>query len=171
MSSNTRLELYFSRNSCHELERTVFSHELLSAPMLAVSGTPGAASERSSGVFRWGGAVLALTQLLVRSKLSSSPYVLEGSAGSLASSLDAALSKPPNWLLDMFGIDSHGNSLASKLFNRSNPERKRPGPVGVALNPRQLNPVDIRVFHGQDEADQTTLELIDRSLNTSEAEN
>ncbi len=164
MSGGNKLELYFSSRPATRLERTVFTHELLSAPMVSVLGTPGAAGKRSSCVFPWTAAVQTIASLLVSSKLESEPFILEGGEGSAASSLDAALSKPPNWLLDMFGSDSHGSAIAGRLFKRSNPERKRPGPVAVALNPSQLGPEGVRVFIDMTEAGNTQLQELAQAL-------
>jgi len=41
---------------------------------------------------------------------------LEGEMGSLAASLDYAISKKPIWLLDMFGINSDGKAKIRPLI-------------------------------------------------------
>jgi hypothetical protein len=64
------------------------------------------------------------------------PHVI-GYKGSLAASLDYAVSKQPTWLVEMCGSRG-GGTLSRRVFIRSNPERKRPGPVIVALNDQSL---------------------------------
>jgi hypothetical protein len=72
--------------------------------------------------------------------------VLEGQANTPAASLDFALAKQPNWILDMFGMDVHGQPIARKILLRQNPERKRPGPVSISVRLRALPPEKVRVF-------------------------
>lgn len=96
------------------------------------------------GTFNWTAAVKALALLLVKQKLCwTEPNLCAGSlvgeAGSHASSLDFAISKQPLWLLDMFGVDAQGLSLARYLIQRQNPERKRAGPVVLSINPNRLS--------------------------------
>ncbi|MEY4667962.1 MAG: hypothetical protein RL518_661 [Pseudomonadota bacterium] len=65
---------------------------------------------------------------------------------SWALSLDFALSKKPRWLLDMFGVDQSGAPIIKRLFIRMNPEKKRPGPAWVSMNPAFLDPKNIGIF-------------------------
>jgi hypothetical protein len=60
--------------------------------------------------------------------------MLSGGAKSLAASLDYALAKQPSWIVDMFGLSSHGKARARRLFCVTNSHRKRGGPVCVSLN-------------------------------------
>jgi hypothetical protein len=60
--------------------------------------------------------------------------MLSGEAKSPAASLDYALTKQPNWLVDMFGVFPSGNSQARRLFHVTNSHRKRGGPVSISLN-------------------------------------
>jgi hypothetical protein len=60
--------------------------------------------------------------------------LLIGGAGSLAVSLDYALTKRPVWLVDMFGESENGRILARRLFRVTNSHRKRSGPVAISLN-------------------------------------
>jgi hypothetical protein len=46
----------------------------------------------------------------------------------------------------MFGCDQQGTSLARRLILRTNPERKRPGPVTLGINQLYLNPSSISVY-------------------------
>lgn len=101
------------------------------------------------GSFPWTSAVVAMTKLLLYTaahekgdKLSS----ISGTRGSEAASLDFSISKTPVWLQDMLGMDSAGRPLVKRIFHRINPERKRPGPVTIAINTRELAPEDIVVF-------------------------
>ena len=108
-------------------------------------------AHRGYSTFSWSPAVRALCMLLVRgasvakSSQSSPTAYIEGSHGSPASSLDFAISKQPNWVFDLFGCDERGNAYIRRLFVRTNPERKRPGPVRIALNNYFLPPPCISV--------------------------
>src|SRR5690606_36171216 len=70
-------------------------------------------------------------------------------AGSPAASLDYAISKEPNWFMDMFGVDESGKCRAKTLFRRQNSERKQPGPVRVWLDPTVLSGTEIAVFRNE----------------------
>ena len=63
----------------------------------------------------------------------------------LAIALDHALSKEPQWLTEMFGADASGRAMARRLFIRENAERKRAGPVVIALNRLALPPENISI--------------------------
>jgi hypothetical protein len=112
--------------------------------------TPGA--PKASGSFQWTTAVRALSVLFVRIALSDrnqslqSMNCLSGHKSSLASSLDYALSKQPQWLQEMFGMGSFGTVYARRLILRTNAERKRPGPVILGLNTVVLKPEKIQIF-------------------------
>ena len=122
----------------YSLLETNFWHPAWTGPRTAIRGCQGPAG---IGTFQWTRAVRAMSQLLVKQALtgcrrgrggeSPMPALLSGYAGSLAASLDYALSKQPQWLHDMFGTTSRGDSVARLIFRRMNPERKRPGPVQV----------------------------------------
>lgn len=136
---------------------------------------PALSNSAHVGTFTWSAAVQALCILLLRHcassvqasspRPSSSPSAssnggtldlqLTGAGGSIsgaqntaAASLDYALTKQPAWLLDMFGTTAGGISKARSLFKRLNPERKRAGPVVVAVNAQALLPEDISIFIG-----------------------
>ena len=108
-----------------------------------------AASQDNVGTFRWSRAVRAMSALMVRSLLACLDGTIEprlsGGQGSLASSLDGALSKEPVWLLDTFGRFPGGFPVSRRLFMRSNPGRKRAGPVAVSLGSR-VKAGDIAVY-------------------------
>jgi hypothetical protein len=65
---------------------------------------------------------------------SHSSVFLSGEAGTLASSLDAIFYKDSYWLTDLFGSDERGVSNARRIFPRTNPGRRKPGPVEFGLN-------------------------------------
>ncbi len=146
------ISLYLSKASEPELYRTVFSHPVLPEPRLTVRGKTGGAY-RARYTFQWTPAVQALTVFLMRSSVTgvsgNSPKqlpVFSGSRGSAISSLDFAISKQPQWLQEMFGIDRKGRSLIKHLIIRSNTEGKLPGPVRLTLNDKQLPPAGIKIF-------------------------
>ncbi len=129
---------FVTENNRFPLIQTHFQHPLLSSPAMTYRGQR---ALDCAGTFRWSTGVMGLCLLLVRHGLSlmmenaaDHPPVMariEGEHGSLASSLDYALSKRPMWLMDMFGITAKGTPLSQLLLHRINPERKRPGPVVV----------------------------------------
>jgi hypothetical protein len=135
------LTLYFQSQ---ELTEVRFQGSLRSGPRQTVRGKTSGAM-RCVGSFQWTSAVKALSVLIVKAAMSSENAVLQGCSGSLAASLDYALSKQPAWLAEMFGCDADGTSLARRLILRTNPERKRPGPVVLAVNHVYLSAASIEV--------------------------
>jgi hypothetical protein len=105
---------------------------------------------RQAGSFQWTAAVKGLSLLVLRTCAGQEGMLLAGEKDSLASSLDYAVSKQPIWLTEMFGCDSQGSSLAKRMILRTNPERKRPGPVVLGINQLFLRPSEISIFsHGK----------------------
>lgn len=100
---------------------------------------------RQAGSFQWTAAVKALSLLIVKTALSPDNALVKGDDHSLAASLDYAISKQPMWLTEMFGSDSNGVSLSRRLILRTNPERKRPGPVTLGINQLYLSPGAISI--------------------------
>jgi hypothetical protein len=149
MAGNT-LELHFAGNSGVELIETRFEGPLNKGPIVAIRGkTIGAF--KNVGTFQWTSAVRALCVLCVRSVIAgldrkSIAGQLSGLKSSLAASLDYALSKQPAWLREVCGSDPQGNAYIRKLIVRTNPERKRPGPVVLGLNERSIQVEDIHIF-------------------------
>ena len=151
-----QLTLLFSDTPVPALDAIQFIHVGLDAPRTCRRGK-GIYGTITPYTFQWSRAVRAMAVLILYTK---SKYVLRsefaeaglatlsGEAGSMAASLDYALSKRPLWLLDMFGASSSGEPLVRNLFMRWNSERKRGGSVVVALNPRQLESKDIEVRIG-----------------------
>jgi len=153
-----QLTLRFYGTTTPQLESTLFSNSGLKCPYQAFRGRtpdvfPGA------GTFQWSAAVRALALLLLETaawaedseKNSKEQPRLEGERGSAALSLDYALSKQPVWLLDMFGVARNGEATARRVFNRINPERKRPGPVVLSLNLRFMTVSQVKVYWNGEE--------------------
>ncbi len=101
---------------------------------------------RTAGSFQWTSAVKALALLLAKTRLNPEEALLQGETASFATSLDYAISKQPAWLCEMFGCDQQGISLARRLVLRTNPERKRPGPVTLGINQLFLNAAHINIY-------------------------
>ncbi len=148
-------QLWFDGEDAPQLTRTEFAHPLLGRKQLAVRGKScGAlACNGATGTFQWTLGVQAFSCLALRAAAASRaaanddyPAVLEGQRGSLASSLDYAISKCPAWLLDIFGVSATGDPLPKRIFLRYNAECKRPGPVVVAMNTKFLSSNIITIY-------------------------
>lgn len=128
-----------------QLTRTLFRRENGEVITSVRGKTAGAL--KGAGSFQWTSAVRALSALIVRGALTQiqgrdpNTAALSGLAASLASTLDYALSKQPLWTVEMCGVDQCSQAFLRRLFLRTNPERKYPGPVIVNLNTR-LMPLD-----------------------------
>lgn len=123
------------------LSKTRFRHPLLKQELVTVRG---ATAPGMAGNFRWSSGVRGLALLLVKHALAGEMGTkggaaggpsagIEGDEGSLAASLDYAISKQPRWLDEMFGSTPQGVPISKLLFRRINPDRKRPGPVTVFI--------------------------------------
>jgi hypothetical protein len=149
MTANT-LELHFAGSSDVELIETRFEGPMSREPIVAIRGkTIGAF--KNVGTFQWTAAVRALCVLCIRSVIAAQDQnsiagQLSGTKSSLAASLDYALSKQPSWLREVCGVDAQGNAYMRKLIVRTNPERKRPGPVVLGLNERTIDINGIHIF-------------------------
>ena len=113
--------------------------------------TPGAWIGK--GTFQWTAAVRALALLLVKWSYARALkgdgvewVVIAGEKGSLAASLDYALYKNPLWVFEMFGADHKGAPFLRRFIVRTNPGRKRAGPVIVGINPRLVAGGEIEIF-------------------------
>lgn len=147
-----KLSLEFDSLSEAQVIEMRLNHSEIPAPRCVVRGKANGAFE-GAGTFQWTSAVKAVALLAVSTVLTryedsekNSAAILSGGTGSLAASLDYAISKRPGWLVDTFGYDNSGGSFASTLFRRSNPERKRPGPVTIAFDSRLLAADDIEIL-------------------------
>jgi hypothetical protein len=156
----TRLILDFSYSgSSLELVHITFYCSLTKQIHQSHRGKTGLLSG-GRGAFQWTPGVVAVCLLAIKASLGKTFATDKKSwvsatgfcsrESSSATSLDFALSKQPNWLLDMFGCDSRGNSISKRLFIRINPEGRRAGPVRVAFNPCFLDPYQIKIcINGQ----------------------
>lgn len=149
LGGGTELSLWFASGPQIELIRTNFRSPMLPEPVTAVRGkTSGAYSTEVT--FQWTSAVQSLSTLLLKAtarqklRMNMKTPLLEGGKGSMASSLDASLYKQTSWL-DMFGSNIRGDSLSKRVFLRTNPGRRRFGPVLISLNERLLPPNAIKV--------------------------
>ena len=147
-----RVCLWFSRKDRgdgHELTRTLFMYAPLGYSIQGVRGKYSGAYSGAS-TFQWSSAVQAVAVALVRAAArrgdEQTEPLLSGKKGTLASSLDYALYKQTAWLSEIFGVDRKGQSLANRMFKRTNPGRKQPGPVAFSLNRNFLQPDSITVF-------------------------
>lgn len=144
---STTLTLWLEGSSDLQLSRTEFLHPLIEQPFSTYRGRTSIMGE---GTFVWSAAVKALCILLLRAVLDEKRKAqlnsISGGRGSLAASLDYAISKKPFWLLDMFGMDQTGRPLIQRILLRRNSERKRSGPVEIFLNHKFLHPSCIRVM-------------------------
>ena len=151
-----------------ELTKTLFRRDNGEVITSVRGKTAGAL--RGAGSFQWTSAVRALSAILVRGALVAREQgdpnlvALSGFGQSLASTLDYALSKQPLWTVEMCGVDMCGQSFLRRLFLRTNPERKYPGPVIINLNSRILTGEAIQVWwNGQRLTDPATFRsLLDR---------
>lgn len=127
------IEVYFQESATTEKRRSI-------------RGKTGGAY-RQAGSFQWTSAVRALSLLALNAAIDANDACIQGEGGSLAASLDYALSKQPEWLTDLFGCDHHGITYARRIILRTNPERKRPGPVVLALNTVYLpaSAIEVRI--------------------------
>jgi hypothetical protein len=150
-----RMSLKFlSNDSSAELFESEFSCSLVGRTLRCARGRH-AFTECLEGTFLWTAAVQSMSAVAIKSKIAgltrASPQAWPQAAGlssdstSWALSLDFALSKKPRWLLDMFGVDQSGAPILKRLFFRMNPEKKRPGPAWVSINPAFLDPTDITI--------------------------
>ncbi len=135
MEANMReLKAYFEAG---QLTEVVFNDGVSSEARRSVRGKSGGAY-RTAGSFQWTSAVRGLAYLMVQTALIPESAILQGTGGSLAASLDYAISKQPMWLTEMFGSDQNGICLIRRMILRTNAERKRPGPTVLAVNQRYL---------------------------------
>lgn len=125
-----------------ELIKTSFRSPTVPDEIHAVRGkTPRAHS--AAVTFQWTAAVQAFTVFILRAAAlghrgaNAHEPIVEGGQYSIASSIDYALYKENAWL-DLFGGDIRGDALSKRIIVRTNPGRRRPGPVTISLNERML---------------------------------
>ena len=173
------IRLYFLGDSPAYLQRA----EFIGPSGVTRASNRGTVVEENQGSFQWTSGVKSLALLLVGSKLHAlttgdgSLWYLSGERGSSAAVLDYALSKNPQWLYDLFGTDASGVSFARRMFHRLNPERKRVGPVKLALNQAFCAADDVTILRdGREVTDIESLKalqgaLVERTLTSVPAPN
>jgi hypothetical protein len=150
------LAMYFELG---ELTEVIFNDGSSTDARISVRGKTGGPFRRA-GSFQWTSAVKALSLLVLKTCSNPSDGLLRGFANSLAASLDYAISKQPLWLTEMFGCDQQGISFARRLILRTNPERKRPGPVTLGINQAYLPTSQVQIFFDGKRCTQEMLETL-----------
>ena len=150
MSDTIELSFVSTGRDAIELCSVRYRIEGTGEELLSVRGkTAGAYGE--AGSFQWTAAVQGACAIFLTTVMSEKgdnrfrPFI-SGYRASLAASFDYALAKKPAWISDMFGVMTLGALRAKRLFLITNSNRKRPGPVVVALNTRLLPADGIRVL-------------------------
>lgn len=170
-----RIRLYFSQNVPYQLLRTVFTtkeNHPQGGDLICIRGK-GESERGPSASFQWTLAVRGLSYLLVShcglkrslqdfsesldgnldDEVPTETATLEGDLGSMASSLDYAISRQPLWIVDMFGLDVAGRPILRKLLHRWNSDRTKGGVVVLGVNRKVLRPEDVEVFLGSQRVD------------------
>jgi len=167
-----QLKLFFNGGHNSQLQETHFSHSFLDQVRIAYRGRTNGASQ-THNAFLWSIGVQALCVLFVRTRAKlkdENAATISGDGATLAASLDYALSRQPNWLTDIFGSDSHGVCIARRIILRSNPERKRPGPVTLCVNLKALPVENIEVcIDGTIVTDTNVLEKLASQIESNSA--
>lgn len=125
------------------------------------------------GSFHWSIAVRALSVLAIQTTMAANGHpcdpILVGEKGSFAASLDYAISKETNWLLDVFGVSDADVPHFRRIFKRTNSGRKRSGPVAVSLSKSFLQPGAISIrLNAQDLLTVGELEALLSKVSASE---
>ena len=131
----SELSLYFYTKNVAELAKTEFTAS--AAGSIPLVSSRGKYAIHGGNTFQWTSSVRALALLCAETSLARinlSKVVFAGEQGSAAASIDFAIEKMPNWLLEMFGEDSSGNPLIKTLVRRGNPHGKKPGPFLVSIS-------------------------------------
>lgn len=140
--------MYFEGIGRLELVRSEFRASGSDTPLVVIRGKTSGAYTRF-GSFQWTSGVRAVCAAFMRFAMSEQKsnvdYCLIGTKGSLAASLDYALSKGPAWIGEMFGSTPGGGLFAKRLFRITNPNRKRPGPVALSVNRNLIQAESIQV--------------------------
>jgi len=131
--SKLLLRLSFNGEASPQLNEVIF-HSPFDNTRRVSTRARNIPSHLSNASIQWTAGVKALCALLLRVRLFGASAHLSGESGSLAASLDYAISKQPAWLVDLFGTNSSGECYVRRLFQRFNPERKRGGPVKIYVN-------------------------------------
>ncbi len=164
------LRLHFVGNEDPSLFQTEYS--VGGRRVHAVRGkTSGAFS--GQGSFHWSIAVRALSVLAIQTTMAANGHpgdpILVGEKGSLAASLDYAISKQTHWLLDVFGSSDREVPHFRRIFKRTNSGRKRSGPVAVSLSKSFLQPGALAIrLNSQDLLTIRDMEMLLSKLSASE---
>lgn len=162
-----QIALHFSGYSNPELYSTNFSDRIRQRRLICSRGKSLGAGD-SHGCFQWTRAVQGLSLLFLKTINHGPTSTISGEGGSIASSLDYAISKQPQWLSDMFGLDAQGRCVVQRFICRTNPNRKHSGPVLVGLKPNVIQSKDISIFlNGTLLQDPVSLSLLETNLDTS----
>lgn len=103
------------------------------------------------GSFHWSVAVRALSVLAIKTFMAARGFgcdpLIVGERGSLAASLDYAISKETRWLVDVFGVSDGQVPNFRRVFKRTNSGQKRSGPVAVSLSKllQDLSAISLRL--------------------------
>jgi len=159
------LKLYFEAG---QLTEVAFCDGVSGEVRRSVRGKSGGAY-RSAGSFQWTSAVKGFALLATRAVSGLEEPVVKGCGGSLAASLDYAISKQPMWLTEMFGCDQSGISLIRRMILRTNPERKRPGPTVLSFNERFMPVAAISIFSDGVRCSREELVVLMAALSQEEA--
>lgn len=136
------IHLSFCGKNAPALESVSFNHPLLDEPREALRGKCESESAHDRA-FQWTPAVRAFAALVVGGKLDGRS--LKGARHTMAASLDFAITKQPQWIRSVFGVDRYGHSYLRRLVRRTNTERKGGGDVELGLNERQLERNNITI--------------------------
>lgn len=145
------VELHFVGEADVQLSEARFIDTTTATDRVTVRGKT-AGAFRDAGTFQWTAAVRGLCILFARARVSkllgddSTPARVIGGRGTIAAALDSAITKQPMWIRDVFGNDNRGHALAQRLISRTNPNRKRPGPVILSVNERALSASEIVII-------------------------
>jgi hypothetical protein len=150
MTSTASLELYFGNTDTPGLYRTVFRAPGHESPIVGVRGP---LFHYPSLPFIWSTSCVALSLLFVSAVLQSATGehailpLLEGGASSPAGAIGKLMNKGVrSWLHDIFGSDSSGRSLLSRIILLGNARGRRHGPTTATLRSSYLSAKNISIF-------------------------
>ena len=147
------LELYFCSQPQPQLIKTIFKPRLSLTSLVSVRGRT-AGAYRGAGNFIWSNAVKALMLFLFEAKTqhlagfvpSAAQSTLDGKKGDPAHSLALAIKKEPQWMVDMFGANYHGQSNIRKLIKISNLYLNMGDTLALSLNLEELPPRKVQFY-------------------------
>lgn len=150
MITTPSLELYFGNPAAPGLYRSVFRAPNHDTPTI---GMRGPLFHAPSFPFIWSTSCIALSILFVSAVAHAArgerPVLplLEGGPTSPAAAVGKLMNKGiRSWLHDIFGSDSAGRSLLTRILLLGNPRGRRQGPITATLRGTYLAPSNIKVF-------------------------